>query len=386
MQSLIRPLLAGSLVLMGVANAAAADADIVGTAVKAGSFKTLAAALDAAGLIETLKGDGPFTVFAPTDEAFAKLPEGTVATLLKPENKAQLTAVLTYHVVSGRVLAADVVKLNGARTVNGQRVDIKAGSGGVTVDGAKVVTTDIACSNGVIHVIDRVILPESKTIPAVAAGAGTFQTLLAAAKAAGLVEALSGKGPLTVFAPTDEAFKKLPAGAVESLLKPENKSKLARVLTYHVVPGRVYSEDVVKLQSAKTLDGASVKISTKDGVRVNESNVVATDIDASNGVIHVIDTVLMPPLKRADARQKLEQAVASGAQLYNSGHHSRCAQVYMSVMQELMSERIAGLNDHDYATMKTTLTSAKHQHDASRRAWTLRHGIDKMHTRLSKSH
>ncbi len=134
-------------------------ADIVDTAVSAGSFKTLAAALEAAGLVETLKGDGPFTVFAPTDEAFAKLPAGTVESLLKPENKDQLIAVLTYHVVPGKVKAADVVKLTSAKTVNGQDVTIKVADGTVMVDGAKVTATDVAASNGVIHVIDSVILP-----------------------------------------------------------------------------------------------------------------------------------------------------------------------------------------------------------------------------------
>lgn len=136
-----------------------AKADIVDTAVSAGSFKTLAAALSAAGLVDTLKGNGPFTVFAPTDEAFAKLPKGTVEELLKPENKAKLTAVLTYHVVPGKVMAADVVKLTSAKTVQGSSAKVTVKDGGVMIDGAKVIKTDIATSNGVIHVIDSVILP-----------------------------------------------------------------------------------------------------------------------------------------------------------------------------------------------------------------------------------
>jgi uncharacterized surface protein with fasciclin (FAS1) repeats len=135
--------------------------DIVETAVANGSFKTLAAALQAAGLVDTLKGKGPFTVFAPTDAAFAKLPAGTVENLLKPENKDQLTAVLTYHVVPGKVESKDVVKLSEAKTVQGQSLKIQASGGAVMVDGAKVLTTDIACSNGVIHVIDSVVLPRS---------------------------------------------------------------------------------------------------------------------------------------------------------------------------------------------------------------------------------
>ncbi len=133
--------------------------DIVDTAVGAGSFKTLVAAVKAAGLVETLKGAGPFTVFAPTDEAFAKLPAGTVEALLKPENKESLVAVLTYHVVPGKVMAADVVKLTEAPTVQGSKAKVKVADGMVMIDNAKVVKTDIETSNGVIHVIDAVILP-----------------------------------------------------------------------------------------------------------------------------------------------------------------------------------------------------------------------------------
>src|SRR3954447_6828514 len=135
---------------------AAAKKDIVDTAVAAGDFKTLAAALQAAGLVDTLKGPGPFTVFAPTDEAFAKLPAGTVEDLLKPENKQKLISILTYHVVAGKVMAKDVVKLHEAKTVNGQDVKIMVEGGKVMADNSNVVKTDIQCTNGVIHVIDTV--------------------------------------------------------------------------------------------------------------------------------------------------------------------------------------------------------------------------------------
>lgn len=156
------------LVTLSVGSVRAADTcpadtpgkDIVDTAGAAGSFKTLAAALGAGELVETLKGKGPFTVFAPTDEAFAKLPKGTVEELLKPENKAKLVKILTYHVVPGKVMAADVVKLSKAKTVEGSEVKITVDDGKVKVDAANVVKTDIAASNGVIHVIDSVILPK----------------------------------------------------------------------------------------------------------------------------------------------------------------------------------------------------------------------------------
>ena len=290
----ILALVCGAAVGLASTVSFAADKNIVETAVEAGKFKTLAAALGAAGLIDVLKGDGPFTVFAPTDEAFAKLPKGTVETLLKPENKAKLAAILTYHVVSGAVSAADVSKLTSATTVNGQRVDVTAKGGKVTIDGATVTTADVKASNGIIHIIDSVILPSDKDVIDTAVAAGTFNTLAAALKAAGLVDTLKGAGPFTVFAPTDAAFAKLPKGTVESLLKPENKEKLIGILKYHVVQGRVYSPDAVKAGKAATLQGGSVTIASAGGVTIDNAKVESADLDASNGVIHVIDTVIMP--------------------------------------------------------------------------------------------
>ena len=149
----------GLALASSTAFSADANQDIVDTAVSAGQFKTLAAALGAAGLVETLKGAGPFTVFAPTDDAFAKLPAGTVEELLKPENKSKLTAILTYHVVAGNVMAADVVKLTEAKTLNGMMVKVKVNGDTVMINDATVTSADIAASNGVIHVIDSVLLP-----------------------------------------------------------------------------------------------------------------------------------------------------------------------------------------------------------------------------------
>ncbi|MEZ5989233.1 MAG: fasciclin domain-containing protein [Planctomycetota bacterium] len=270
--------------------------DIVGTAVAAGSFKTLAKALQHAGLVEALQGKGPFTVFAPTDEAFASLPEGTLAALLKPENKDKLVGILTYHVVPGRLMAKDVVGKRGLTALSGKPLAVEVGDDGVRVAGAKVVKTDVMASNGVIHVIDAVMLPsDAPSIVGLAQKAGKFGTLLAAAKAAGLAEVLDQKGPFTVFAPTDEAFARLPEGTVASLLKPENKARLAAILKYHVVAGRVTARDAVVAGEAKTLQGGSVAISIDDGrLRVQDAAVIGSDLDASNGVVHVIDRVLLP--------------------------------------------------------------------------------------------
>ncbi len=369
-----------SLAIVAASLTTARAADIVDTAVEAGSFKTLVAAVKAAGLVDTLKGKGPFTVFAPTDDAFAKLPAGTVESLLKPENKDKLAAILTYHVVPGKVMAADVVKLTGAKTVQGQQVDVKVDGSTVMVDGATVTATDIACDNGVIHIIDSVILPAESNLVETAVAAGSFKTLVAAVKAAGLAETLSGEGPFTVFAPTDEAFAKLPAGTVESLLKPENKAKLVSILTYHVVSGRVYSGDAVAAKQAMSLESSPIDISVNaSGAKINDASLVKADVDASNGVIHVIDTVLMPPVKGAHASQAILDAVAHGSALYNSGHHGACAQLYHSTMEELMSRDVDASVKHHMASV---LKAASAQHCETTRAWTLRRGMDQVYSRL----
>ena len=278
---------------------AAAGKDIVATAVEAGAFKTLAAALGAADLVGALQGEGPFTVFAPSDEAFARLPEGALETLLKPENKALLANVLTYHVVPGKLTAEQVVGLRSADALNGQRLSIQVDDGSVSVAGARVVTADVMASNGVIHVIDRVLMPASANLVATAAEAGTFRTLLAAAEAAGLAKTLAEGGPFTVLAPSDEAFAKLPAGTVESLLKPENKERLVAILKLHVISGRVFAEQVAGMPELTPLAGGPLPVRVRDGqVSIGAARVVAADVQASNGVLHVLDSVLMPAAGR----------------------------------------------------------------------------------------
>ena len=273
--------------------------DIVDTAVAAGSFKTLAAALGAAGLVEALKGEGPFTVFAPTDEAFAALPEGTVEGLLKdPEALAE---ILKYHVVAGKVMAADAAKLTEAETLQGAPIAISVKDGKVMINDAEVVSADVLANNGVIHVINKVILPPAEDammdkemdIVDTAVAAGNFKTLAAALQAAGLVEALKGEGPFTVFAPTDEAFAKLPAGTVEALLK--DPKALGDILKYHVASGKLMAADVLKHSGIETLLGQTAPIKVEGNtVYIGGAKIITTDIQTSNGVIHVIDSVILP--------------------------------------------------------------------------------------------
>ncbi|MFT7392494.1 MAG: transforming growth factor-beta-induced protein [Candidatus Azotimanducaceae bacterium] len=303
---------------------AAEAGTIVDVAVANGSFDTLVAAVTAAGLVETLSSPGPFTVFAPTDDAFAALPAGLVDALLLPENQATLAKILTYHVVSGEVMAADVTDGDVA-TVEGQTIALSTANG-VTVNGANVIIADVAASNGVIHAIDAVLLPPDVDAAALLAPAeveeeaaeapvetdapaeemesfgtivdvavlnGSFETLVAAVTAADLAETLSGEGPFTVFAPTDDAFAALPEGLVAALLLPENKDVLVKILSYHVVSGEVFAADIVDGDVA-TVEGQTVALSTADGVTVNGANVIIADVPADNGVIHAIDAVLVP--------------------------------------------------------------------------------------------
>ena len=283
------------------------EMDIVDTAVSDGRFTTLVTALQAAGLVDTLKSEGPFTVFAPTDDAFAALPDGTLDALLA--DTQALADVLLYHVVPGKVMAADVVNLTSADTALGQPASISVDGGSVMIDNAQVIITDIETSNGVIHVIDAVIIPASdeammaeksmemseaqQDIVDTAVSDGRFTTLVTALEAAGLVDTLKSEGPFTVFAPTDDAFAALPEGTLDALLA--DPQALSDVLLYHVVPGKVMAADVVNLTSADTALGQPASISF-DGttVMIDDAQVIIPDIETSNGVIHVIDAVIVP--------------------------------------------------------------------------------------------
>ena len=278
-----------------------------------GGFNTLVAALEAADLVETLSGEGTFTVFAPTDEAFAALPDGMLEDLLADPNA--LKQILLYHVVSDVVMAETVVTLDNAETLEGSTVAIEVVDGNVFLNDSQVTSTDIEASNGVVHVIDKVLVPEMeeavsndvvedvKSIAEVAV-AGGFNTLVAALGAADLVETLSGDGAFTVFAPTDEAFAALPEGMLEGLLA--DTEALTQILLYHVVGDVVKAETVVTLDEAETLAGDKVSIEVVDGnVFVNDSKVTSTDIEASNGVIHVIDKVLVPGMDETGSNKEL---------------------------------------------------------------------------------
>jgi transforming growth factor-beta-induced protein len=286
---------------LGVFAADPPDKDIVETAVAAApEFTTLVAAVTAAGLVDTLKGPGPFTVFAPTNAAFADLPAGVLDKLLA--NPAILTKVLLYHVVAQEVPAAIVLTLDGQEvpTVQGQKVTVSITGGDVYVNDAQVIQTDIFCTNGVIHVIDKVLIPEWDIVETAILN-DDFNTLVAAVVAADLVGALKGPGPFTVFAPTDAAFAALPDGLLAALLA--DVPSLQKVLLYHVLPSKVMATQVLGLNgvSVETLLGQEVLVTITEGkVFINDAEVIITDIECTNGVIHVLNAVLVPDLDADD--------------------------------------------------------------------------------------
>merc|ERR1712166_1226106 len=276
---------------------------IVDLAVATPDLSTLVAALKAGGLVDTLWGKGPFTVFAPTNEAFGKLPAATLAHLLEPANVKELDAILTYHVVSGvAAFSKDLTDSEKIKTVEGQSVVAHVSAAGVMINGATVQTADIAASNGVIHIIDKVLsLPPApapvptKSIVQLAQSVPDLSTLVTALPAGELTTTLSSRGPFTVFAPTNEAFAKLPAATLAHLLDPKNIKELQRILEYHVIPGAaIHAADLKSFQTARTLEGQAVTIVKRNGdILVDKSKVITADVDATNGVVHIINAVLI---------------------------------------------------------------------------------------------
>jgi len=355
--------------------------DVVETAVAAESFQTLVAALKAANLVDALKADGPFTVFAPTDDAFAKLPRGTVARLLKPENRDRLRAILTYHVVPGRLEAADLLASPSPTSLNGAPLPVSLRNGRVGIQKASLVTPNILCSNGIIHVIDAVLLPIEEGVLDVAKRAGTFGTLLAAVEAAGLRNTLTGTGPFTVFAPTDEAFAKLPEGTLPELLKPANRAKLAAVLARHVVRVRITAANALRAGSVRTLAGDAVQVALRDGVlRVGEATLVNADLEARNGIIHVIDRVLLPPPadRRRAVRDTLMLAIERGVPVYNAGRPGACASIYEVAVRAVLAMAGAELLPEERAGLESALERLSHASGDQDRAWLLRRAMDQV--------
>jgi transforming growth factor-beta-induced protein len=273
----------------------AQDKDIVQTAIDKGNFKKLVDALIAADLVNTLNGTGPFTVFAPNDAAFSKLPDTVVTELLKVENKETLSSILKYHVNNGNLTSVSIMAMtlpaNLTMLTNGL-VTVRMDGNNIMVNDVPVVAADFLAKNGIIHALDSVLLPPLNIVETAILN-GKFTTLVKALQAADLVGTLKGPGPFTVFAPTDAAFNKLPAGTVEDLLKPANKEKLSNILKYHVIGKRVTSSALPEKE--EMLAGGTVTVNKEGNItKINDATVTTADVSNTNGVIHIIDTVLMP--------------------------------------------------------------------------------------------
>ena len=279
---------------------------VVDIIVNSENHNTLETAVIAAGLVETLSGDGPFTVFAPTDDAFAGLPEGTLDAVLADIDL--LTAILTYHVAGTTALSTDLMDGMAVSTLNGADVTVTINTDGVFINDAQVTVADIIADNGVVHVIDAVLLPPApptNTVVDIIVNSENHNTLETAVIAAGLVETLSGDGPFTVFAPTDDAFAGLPDGTLDAVLA--DIDLLTAILTYHVAGTTALSTDLMDGMAVTTLNGADVTVTINaDGVFINDAQVTVADLVADNGVVHVIDAVLLPPTPDA-----VEEATAS---------------------------------------------------------------------------
>jgi transforming growth factor-beta-induced protein len=273
--------------------------DIVDTAILNGNFKTLVAALQAADLVGALTGPGPFTVFAPTDAAFSKLPAGTVDDLLKPENKEKLSIILKYHVIGKRVTSDDINKMTlpaQVETLSGLRSIVDKNGNAFKVNDATVTVPDVSNTNGIIHIIDTVLLPPTDI--AYTTLNTILKTLVELIAAANLTETLKGAGPFTLFAPTDDAFRKLPEGVLADLWQPENKPKLTGILQYHVVGSLVTTGAINRMTlpaKVEMIGGGTVTVKKEgNSTKINDATVTTSDVYNTNGIIHIIDTVLIP--------------------------------------------------------------------------------------------
>ena len=220
-----------------------------------------------------------------------------------------------------------------------------------------------------------------KDIVDTAIGAGNFETLVTAVKAAGLVDTLKGEGPYTLFAPTDEAFAKLPKGTIDSLLKPENKKMLTEILTYHVIPGKVKAKKAAKLEFAKTVNGSKITINpTGKSLMVNNSLVIKADIKSSNGIIHVIDSVLIPASKSTagNTNQIIMNAIHKGVPIFNSGHHSQTAFIYMDAGNQILDQCPSSTCPASMSTIKTAMQKASSTGCPTSQAWIMRNAFDEV--------
>lgn len=358
-------------------------------------FKTLAAAVNAAGLGEVLSGAGPFTVFAPTDAAFESLPEGTVEALLTEEGKTSLISILKNHVVSGRADLSSALGAGSISNLENNTLKVTFSEGSVRVNDAVLRQADVSTSNGIVHIIDSVLVPTKEgptSILETANKAGSFKTLLAAVETAGLEDYLESGESVTIFAPTDAAFNKLPAGTVEQLLKPENRKKLETVLINHALQGSVGAGTALSQGTAETLGNQTLTFKIQEGrFQVNGITIDTVDLVCSNGIIHVVDEVILFEENEDRAGLKINDqsvtpqasiiaAIQQGVPLYNQGNARACADVYRDCIKSLAMR--TDLNDVIKTSLNRSLKMSESK-SADESAWIYRYALDKTYSTLT---
>ena len=381
-----------------------ASGDLASVAGSAG-LTTLLTLVEASGIAELLPAE-PITILAPTNEAFSRLPEAEVRRLLSPEGRRDLQRILAHHVLPGRVPAAAAFGLRRAESLAGQSLAIEPGPS-LVIGGVRVLATDVAFDGGLVHVIDGVLMPETRTIAEVAAGVEDLSTLVALVRQAGLLEQLGPRndGPWTVFAPVNAAFSALPRDLVTALTSPAGRMQLTTVLGFHVVPGRVRLADLAGTSSLRTLSGEPVAVGLDGGrIRVGGAGIAAADIETANGIVHLLYGVMLPPSlapsagdtahsrsadggmspERLAARGAalIERAIEVGAPLFNDGNVEACAATYAIALESLDALGGTALPAADRDRIRRGLEEAARERDVRERAWILRRTMDDLYRRF----
>jgi uncharacterized surface protein with fasciclin (FAS1) repeats len=369
---------------------ATATADDLATVARGAGLTTLLALVEAAGL--QLPAEGRFTVFAPTNAAFEAIPAEKVKFLTSEEGLPTLRAILKHHILPTATDSGSLLQRRGATALSGQNLPVD--SDALTIAGATLLKADVPFSRGIVHVIDRVMIPETRSIAEIASAEPRLSTLVKAVTAAGLAEQLGGEngGPWTVLAPTNEAFEALGEETINALIA--DPAKLATVLAAHVIPSRVRRSEMIAQGSARTLMGRdAVKFALVDGkVTAGGSGILVADIEASNGIVHIIDRVIIPGAESSadtasagpaaspqSVRGLIELAIERGAPLFNDGNEAACAAIYEVTISALVDLSPATLGTGGLERLRMTLAEAETERDATKRAWLYRRALDRVY-------
>jgi len=375
---------------------AVVDKSTLGSVAESAGLNTLRTLLSLSDL--SLPEGEQFTIFAPTDEAFSALSDETLALLTSPEGKSTLQSILSYHIVPGVLRSNDLLNRRSTTTLNSQQIQIEV-ENGIAVSGASLWVTDVPFKDGIVHVIDSVLVPESKSILELAQSTSDLSTLVAAVSASGIGDQLGpDNGPFTVFAPVNSAFASLPSGVVEDLLKPSNRTKLIDILGLHIVPGQIMSNQLLNSKRARSYFGNTIEFGITDGqLQVQGATIISADIQAGNGVIHLIDTVIAKSEElenenatprsnelNQEAIRLYELAINRGVPLYNAGQEAGCASVYEITIESMIALGSDTLDSRAIERLEMGLAEAESESDNATRAWIYRRALDGAYERLTQ--